>query len=165
MLKAGGINTHWLFSTEPTGIIPKLILILFSWFKPIIGNIGIFLLWLWIPSRISSNLHSLLVVLLVFVLLVLLLVPPLLQVLILNLMTVGEKIFKLEIGDIFYLSLLCGIDQALNIHLFTGLVILLLLSITLFITNFITANALRTCSNPSRKTLKIGTWSRPVSFS
>ena len=55
---------------------------------------------------------SLMVVLLVLVLHVLVIVPPLLQVLILDLVIVGEKILKLEIGDFSNLSLLCGIDQA-----------------------------------------------------
>ena len=44
-------------------------------------------------------------VLLVFVLLVLLIVVHLLQVLILDLVAVGEKIFNLEIGDFYNLSL------------------------------------------------------------
>ena len=46
-----------------------------------------------------------LVVLLVFVLLVLLIVVHLLQVLILDLVAVGEKIFNLEIGGFSNLSL------------------------------------------------------------
>ena len=74
---------------------------------------------------------SLLVVLLAFVLLVLLIVLPLLQVLILDLVVVQEKIFKLEIGDFSNLSLFCGIDQArgFDVHaLSSG--ILLVLSIT-----------------------------------
>ena len=85
---------------------------------------------------------SLLVVLLVFVLLVLLVLLPLLEVLILDLVVVGEKIFKLEIGDFPNLSLLCGIDQAhgFDVHaLYSG--IILILSITHVATNFITANA------------------------
>ena len=85
---------------------------------------------------------SLLVVLLVFVLLVLLIVLPSLQVLILDLVAVGEKIFKLEIGDFSNLSLLYGIDQAhgFEVHAL-GSDILLILSITHLTTNFITANA------------------------
>ena len=73
---------------------------------------------------------SLLVVLLVFVLLVL----------ILDLVAVGEKIFKLEIGEFSNLSLLCGIDQAhgFDVHAL-GSGILLILSITHLATNFITA--------------------------
>ena len=84
----------------------------------------------------------LLVILLVFLLLVLLIVLPLLQVLILDLVLMGEKIFKLEIGDFSNLSLHCGIDQAhgFDVHaLASG--ILLILSITHLATNFITANA------------------------
>ena len=54
---------------------------------------------------------SLLVVLLVFAPIALLIVLPLLQVLILDLVAVGEKIFKLEIGEFSNLSLLCGGDQ------------------------------------------------------
>ena len=83
-----------------------------------------------------------LVVLLVFVLLVLLIVLPLPQVLILDLVVVGEKIFKLEIGDFSNLFLLCGTDKAhgFDVHAF-GSGILLILSITHLATNFITANA------------------------
>ena len=85
---------------------------------------------------------SLLAVLLVFVLPVLLIVLPLLQVLILDLVAVGEKTFKLETGDFSNPSLLCGIDQAhgFEVHAL-GSGILLILSITHLATNFITANA------------------------
>ena len=85
---------------------------------------------------------SLLVVLLVFVLLVLLIVLPLLQALSLDLVAVGQKTFKLEIGDFSNLSLLCGIDQAhgFDVHAL-GSGTLLILSITHLATNFITANA------------------------
>ena len=83
-----------------------------------------------------------LVVLLVFALLVLLIVLPLLQVLILDLVAVGEQIFKLEISDFSNLSLHCGTDQAhgFDVHAL-GFEILLNLSITHLTTNFITANA------------------------
>ena len=84
----------------------------------------------------------LLVVLVVFVLLLLLIVLPLLQVLILDLVAVGEKIFRLEIGEFSNLSLLCGIDQAHGFEVHTlGSSILLILSITHLATNSITANA------------------------
>ena len=57
-------------------------------------------------------------------------------------MAVGEKVFKLEIGDFSNLSLLCGIDQAhsFDVHAL-GSEILLILSITPLVTNFIAANA------------------------
>ena len=84
---------------------------------------------------------SLLAVLLVFVLLVLLIVLPSLQVLILDLVAVGEKIFKLEIGDFSNLSLLCGIDQEHGFDVQAlGSGILLILSISHLATNFITVN-------------------------
>ena len=109
---------------------------------------------------------SLLVVLLVFAPIALLIVLPLLQVLILDLVAVGEKIFKLEIGDFSNFSLLCDIDQAHGFDVQTlGFGILLILSITHLTTNFITANATTTCSNLSSWTLTVGIYNRPIRFS
>ena len=60
-------------------------------------------------------------------LLVLLLIIPL-RVLILDLIALGEKIFKLEIGSFFSFSLLCDIDQAhgFDEHVFPSWILLVL---------------------------------------